>query len=81
MLHQLGTILRSVFRNLSKSVISPYINHKYEVPLKLIALFCLMNLAPKYFVVQSKEELKTENRLSTFVVVVGVNTEIFYEFH
>ena len=40
-----------------------------------------MNLAPKYFVVQSKEELKTENRLSTFVVVVGVNTEIFYEFH
>ena len=80
MLHQLGTILRSFFRNLSKSVISPYINHKYEVPLKLIALFCLMNLAPKYFVVQSKEELKTENRLSTFVAVGVVNTEIFMSF-
>ena len=58
----------------------PYLNHIYEVPLKLIALVCLMSLAPKYFVVQSKEELKTENRLSTFVVVGVVNTEIFMSF-
>ena len=35
-----------------------------------------MNLAPKYFVVQSKEELKTENRLSTIVAVGLVDTEI-----
>ena len=29
----------------------PYLNSMYEVPLKLIALVCLMSLAPKYFVV------------------------------
>ena len=28
----------------------------------------------------SKEELKTENRLSTFVVVGVVHTEIWYDF-
>ena len=39
-----------------------------------------MSLAPKYFVVQLKEELKTENRLSAFVVVGVVNTEIFMSF-
>ena len=39
-----------------------------------------MNLAPKYFVVQSKEELKTENRLSAFVAVGLVNTEIIMSF-
>ena len=39
-----------------------------------------MNLAPKYYVVQSKEELKTENRLSTVVTVGVVNTEIFMSF-
>ena len=36
-----------------------------------------MSLAPKYFVVKSKEELKTENCLSTFLVVAIVNTKIF----
>ena len=46
----------------------PYLNHIYEVPLKLIALVCLMSFAPKCFIVLSKEDLKTENRLSTFVV-------------
>ena len=39
-----------------------------------------MSLAPKYFAVQSKEELQTENHLSTFVVVGLVNTEIFRRF-
>ena len=53
---------------------------KREVPLKLIALVCLMSLVPKYLVVQLKEELKAENRLSTFVVVEVVNTETFMSF-
>ena len=39
-----------------------------------------MNLVPKYFVVQSKEELKAENHLSTFDVVGVVNTRIFKRF-
>ena len=53
---------------------------KREVPLKLITLVCPINLVPKYFVVYWKEELKTENHLSTFVVVGKVNTEIFKSF-
>ena len=36
-----------------------------------------MSLAAKDFVVQWKEQLKTENCLSTFVVVGVVNAEIF----
>ena len=44
----------------------------YEVPLKLTAYVWVMSLPPKYFVGSSKEELKTENCLSTFFV----NTEI-----
>ena len=58
----------------------PYLNHIYEVPLKLIALVCLMSLALKYFIVQLKEELNIENHLSTFIVVGVVNTEIFMSF-
>ena len=48
--------------------------------MKLIALVSLMSLAPKYFVVQLKEEFKTENCLFTFVVVGVVNTEFFMSF-
>ena len=77
-MHQLSTILCGFFRNLSKSVISP-LSKSYEVLLILIALACL-SLAPKYFIVQSKEELKTENRLSIFAVVEVVNTEILMGF-
>ena len=58
----------------------PYLNHIYETPLKLIALVCRMSFVPKYFKVQSKEKLKTENRLSTFVVIGVANTEIFMSF-
>ena len=53
---------------------------KRVVPLKLITLVCPINLVPKYFVVYWKEEFKTENRLSTFVVVGKVNKEIFKSF-
>ena len=66
-MHQLSTTLCGFVRNLSKSVISP-LSKSHEVPLKLITLVCLKSLVPKYFVVLSKGELKTENRLSTFVV-------------
>ena len=45
--------------------------------MELIALFCLMSLVPKYFIVSLKEELKTENHLSTSAVVGVVNNEIF----
>ena len=48
--------------------------------MKLIALVCPMSLASNYVVVYLKEELKTENGLSTFVVVGVVNTEIFINF-
>ena len=79
-MHQLSTALCGFFGDLSKSVILTYLNHIYEGPLKLIALVCLMRLTPKYFVVWSKEEIKTENCLSTSVVVGVVNTEIFMSF-
>ena len=52
-----------------------YLNHIYEVPLKLFAIVC--PIKPKYFLVMSKEELKIGNRLSIFIVVRVVNTEIF----
>ena len=55
-------------------------NKKREVPLKITALDCLISLVPKYFIVQSKEELKTENCLSTFVIAGVANTEIFMSF-
>ena len=76
----INLVLCSFFRNLCISVISPHLNYIYEVPLKLNALVSLMSLVPEYFVVQLKEELKTENHLSTFVVVGVVNTEIFMSF-
>ena len=71
-MRQLSTTLRGFFRNLSKSVISS-LSKSYEVPLILIALVYMTSLAPKYCVVQSKEELKIENRLSTFFVLGIVN--------
>ena len=72
-------MLYGFFRNWAKSFISP-LSKSHAGPLKLIALICLMSLMPKYFVVQSKEELKTENHLSTFDVVGVVNTRIFRRF-
>ena len=35
-----------------------YQNHIYEVLMKFMSLACLMSLAPKYFIVWSKDELK-----------------------
>ena len=78
-MHQFSTMLGNFFRNFSKSVISSLYPYQYEIPLKLIALVCLMSLEP---VLRSlvKRKVKTENCISTFPVAGVVNTEIFMSF-
>ena len=68
---------RGIFPN---QFLHPYVNQIYEIPVKLVALVCLMSFAPKYLVVLSKLKLIAENRVSTSFVVGVVNTESFMGF-
>ena len=76
-------MLCGFFRNLSKSVISPLSKSYFWGSLEIKCISLSNEFGPKVFRIWLKEELKTENRLSTFVVVV-VHTEIcmsFFKLH
>ena len=82
-LHQLSTTLCGFFRNFSKSVISS-LSELYmwdlwgSIEINLISLFDEFGANVFHNLVERKG--KTENRLSTFAVVVVINTEIFMSF-
>ena len=69
------TLFSGIYPN---QLFRPYLNHMYEVPLKLIALS--NEFGSNVFCRLAEKKVRTENCLSTFAVVGVVNTEIFMSF-